>query len=356
MTTNLVYQLPDLEPFQLSTTANDPLVFEKEVIHEGQFEKDGKKFSISASNMQHWVQTHEQMKSDGIKVVMPAEHTEDPEANRAEVLKLYVKPNSRGLKALYASLRFNDEQAARLKNSDVSIYVPEVYEVNGKKYRYPVKHIAFTDYPAITGLERFKALAASLVLSTGASKNMTIQQLADKIGVQGSVQMDDTAAETAIVAKVDELNKRVKDLEQMVTDLGGDPNAKPDGSGDAPPADGSGDTPPAVAASNATFRGILKDNRIGKLDKLVAERRITPAQKADLVKEHCSDQALELSLTKDDKSFDTIFNALSKNPQFAAGGQERTKHQLSTTRNEGGSTQTKNPLTADADARAAAAK
>lgn len=148
------------------------LVFEKEIVHVGKFTKDeGDQqitYDIKESWLSHWVNTFAEMSEAGVSIAVPVEHTADPEKRRGTVLSMRKGLNDTGLPALFAKIRFRDQEAAKLaKESNVSIYVPRDYPntKTGKKWQAPIAHVAITDNPVIADLGPFQAIAASLVFS-----------------------------------------------------------------------------------------------------------------------------------------------------------------------------------------------
>lgn len=142
---------------------SNPLTFWKEVAHTGNFQKGDRPFSITPAHLRHWRGTFNRMRTAGIDVPVPVEHTFDPEKRRGEVLEMAVRPNSKGNEALFAKIRFRDEETARqLSRSGTSIYVPRaVQDKHGGEYRVPVQHIAITDYPVLNGLDPFEPIMLS---------------------------------------------------------------------------------------------------------------------------------------------------------------------------------------------------
>ncbi len=140
-----------------------PLEFWKEIAHVGQFEKDDFRFSISENLLDHWDRTFRAMNKHGLKVPLPVEHTRNPEAKRGDILDMRRDVNSKGQPSLFARIKFRDQEAAKLKDSNVSIFVPhEVKSGYGQVFVKPIEHVAITDYPVIHDLEPFQPIVCSL--------------------------------------------------------------------------------------------------------------------------------------------------------------------------------------------------
>lgn len=370
----IVYGTTDLEPFRLSNES-EPLVFEKELVHVGTFQKDSHRFTIDSGLLSHWVATFSRMVENGVQVPVPIEHTENPEKRRGTVISMSVRTNLNGLPAIFGRIRFRDADAAKLAGSDVSIYVPpEAKDGRGNWYARPITHVAITDYPVVQGLEPFQAIAASLV--NGDIPVSVLTDLAQKLGLQVPPGSDDDAITEAIVGYVESV--KAPAAPPAAPPAPGVPvQAGPKPGEQRPPAASPGAAPgvPAAPAAPvagpqvpaapgvppkvekkplpqpmaASFARLLKENRESKLDKLVANGNITKAARDEFAKQYCSDETLALSLSDDgqDTSFDNLISGLSKNTAIALG--ERSPAQLPTPDD-------KNPLLKDAEARAKSAK
>lgn len=244
--------------------AADPLTFEKELIYQGTFKQpDGLQFSVDNQAFQHWHNTFLAMSAEEIEVPVAIGHSENPEHRRGTLKALRLAKNSRGLDAVFGKMTFRDAEAAKLALcSDVSIYAPKEFKSGkGTQYYWPLRHIAITDYPVIPGLEKFKAIAASLVLSNEVPKmNAAIIK---KLGVDEKLTGADLDA--ALEKAIDALIAAAKK-----------PEPKPE------------EKPAAVAASLIKLVG---DSRATQIDSLVNDpdgARITPAVAAELKKQFCN--------------------------------------------------------------------
>src|SRR5690606_3005737 len=102
-----------------------------------------------------------------------------------------------------------DAEAAKLaKTSDVSVWLlPDYEDGNRNKYDYVVRHVALTDYPVISSMDRFKQIAASEgadVLASWTTNDDRRQQMLTKLiqtlGLQLSEdQNKDEAKQTELV-------------------------------------------------------------------------------------------------------------------------------------------------------------
>lgn len=147
-----------------------PGVFRKELIYPGTFikkDEDGRpefRLVVDERLIDHWVETFDQMKQNGVDVPVPIEHSEDPEDRRGTVVALKKEFNEeRGQPSLYAYVTFRKGDEKLAEHSQVSLYAPPDME-DGVENTYirPITHVAITDYPLVPGLSRWsKAAAAS---------------------------------------------------------------------------------------------------------------------------------------------------------------------------------------------------
>jgi len=317
---NVVFLAPDLMTF---SATEDPLIFEKELVYDGTFTKGDKKFTVTKDDLLHWKDQVDGFAKSGIDVPMPLGHTTDPEKTRAKLLSIDVRPKSNGKHAAFGKLKFSDSQAAKLaKTADVSIYVePSFKDGNGTVWKRPIRHVAFTNYPVIPGLGSFQAVAASF---DGSLDMSPMVPLAQQLGIQNADQKDDAALTAEIVASFSALVDKVKKLETG----GGQPGQQP---GVPQPGQQQPGLPPQQKMQfSAPMLGLLRDNRLNKLDRMVG-KNITKATRDELVKIHCTDDALALAFENveggaGDEAFDQMCAALSHNIVPGADG-ERTGRQ-----------------------------
>ena len=297
--------------------SDDPLLFEKELIYVGEFKKDGQTIKVSDVLIDHWVNEAAIMMAHGFKIKVPVEHTFDPEKNRGHVLSLYKKKDSKNRTALFGKIKFTSEEDAKLaKSADVSIFQPPSYEMgNGYTAQRPITHVALTDYPVVPGLDEFQTIAASFA---GDNKSMTIADLAAKLGITVEDGATDDMIGEMILAKVAEMSK---------------PEPKP-------PVDDT-ELSKLKAENEATKMQLSKiahENRISKIDSLVDQMKITPAEAKDWKKTYASD-ALALSATD---GFDSAFSLAKNREPYAKPGPKTKSQSL-----DGD----KNPLLKDAKSR-----
>ena len=144
--------------------------FRKEVIYTGQFVKPSPDsdlhFEVTDDTLKNWTAVFSDMKQDGVKVYMPAGHTNKPDSNRGWVENFEIAPSKHHPEknALYMVADvIGDDGLALVGRSDVSLYSPgQLKAGNGKTYKRPIVHVAVCTDPVIPGLGEWEAIAASL--------------------------------------------------------------------------------------------------------------------------------------------------------------------------------------------------
>lgn len=286
--------------------SDDPLLFEKELIYVGEFKKDGQVIKVTPQLIDHWVNESAIMMAHGFKIKLPVEHTFDPEKNRGHVLSLYKKKDSKNRIGLFGKLKFLTEEDAKLaKSADVSIFQPPSYEMgNGYTALKPITHVALTDYPVVPGLDEFQTISASFA---GDNKSMTILDLAAKLGIKLEDGATDEQAGEAILAMVAEMSK---------------PEPKPD--------------PAPNKELEVELSKLRSENRAAKIDALVSQCKITPAEAAEWKKSYAT-----LALSNTD-GFDVAFKLASARDPYTVPGPKTKSQSLDSD---------KNPLLKDAKSR-----
>jgi hypothetical protein len=346
---NFVLCAPETAPF-ISLDAN-PLVFEKELIYEGQFTKkdaNGEvKFGVDGNTLVHFKHTVDTMLANNVEIPMPLEHTSNPESKRANLIGARVGKNRQDKLALFGKVSFQDAEAAKLaKSSDVSIFVaPEHTDGLGNVYKRPIRHVAFTNYPVIPGLEKFEAIACSYDptddnyvgeftfsdddFGEGLALASPLLPIAQQIGIQQPDTLDEAQLTAAIVAAFNALKMQCQQQQPgqqrpMQPQMPGQMPGQPPMMQPAPPQMAK----PFGAHSNMLAK-LLKENRETKLDGLVLSGHITKASRDELAKQFCSDAGLGLALsspTGDDSIFESVLAAAKLNK--AVVYDERTGAQL----------------------------
>jgi len=341
-------------------------LYRKELISTGVWHKGKHKWEVDEALLSHWVDTHHAQVANGLKVTVPLEHTNAPDKNRGYLIDLEVTKNDRGVPALFGFFKFPKEHQHLTKTTDVSIYSPTEY-TDGKNNKYvrPIRHVALTTDPVVTGLGPFEPIAASfgepemtqlqdiakelkLSLDDDAAirqhildMSMSMRSLAKKLRITVADDADDTTVESAIASAFSRARGKARDAKKGAKD--GDKKDGKDGKENI-----------AASQPQPGMVRLLRDNRKMKLDALVASGHVTPAARKRIDEAYCTDEALAMSLSNEGESdpFDMMLSAIEVNGPVLSlkektGGQAIA---LSKVNNDN------NPVLRDAKARAERAK
>ena len=204
-------------------------IFRKEVIYPGHFEKRDPttkktevEFDVTQDMIKNWVKQHERMRAKGIDVPLPVQHSTDPEDRRGTVLRLAKEFNpERGVDCLYMYVRFRDRKAEKLAGTtQVSLFSPpDFVDGEGNEYSRPIRHVALTDYPVISGLDDFKVIAASFGgnFNTPKETDMTsLVAVAKRLGLKPRKSDDALSLSNGLLGA---FNKQGKRLHTAKTEL-----------------------------------------------------------------------------------------------------------------------------------------
>lgn len=290
----------DIGPTNGTPLGEDALRYEKQVIYAGSFVKNDPvtgellyKFSVTEQDIDHWISEDAKLRAAGLDVPMPVGHTEDPLRTAAYAESFCKKLDHKGRVGLFCVTSFKTpEYATQLKDTNVSIYVPRQYTHNGNVFERPIKHVAFTDYPAVPDLGP-AAIAASVETLLLESDDMKLKELAKAMGLTFDDAATDEQLSEAILNEHKRVSEKLKALEEKTT--------------------------AELAASAETVKRLTKETRALKIDSLFAgsKPRITAAQ-AKALKEEWASDALSLS-TEANESFNSVISTLEKNAVLQLG-------------------------------------
>jgi len=274
------------------------------LIYAGKFQTQTGGFEVTEDVLQGWANTHRRMREKGVDIPLPLRHTEDPEANRGSVLDMLVETDSKGRRGLFGKIQFRDKEAAELaKTAQVSIYSPVKFtDGTGTEYARPIRHVALTDYPVIPDLDKWAPIAASFATLLDKELKMPLKELATTLKLSFEENTDEDKLQEVIVAAFAEKEGALKAKDDEIKALM-----------QRLPKD-----PVKVLPSH---RGMLRDNRNIKLEKLVLEARITPAVQKELEGVFCTDASLDLVLSNESvvDYFEQVLAALAKNEPLELG-------------------------------------
>ncbi len=211
----------------LSRDANGQPVREyvKDLIRAGDWYKasTGQQFSLSEADLDTYVETYTRMSKSGVKVYVPAGHTNDPEKNRG-----YVTAMWREGATLFARIQLiGDDAVSMASRSEVSVcIVPEIVAGDGTKFSDAIEHVALVSDPVINGQGKFVPIAASRgtvqapVYRLAQENSMdALKKVAAALGIEVTDAMDEAGLTEAITAKIGamktEMNKAKGDVAEM---------------------------------------------------------------------------------------------------------------------------------------------
>ncbi|MEW6250101.1 MAG: hypothetical protein AB1716_05610 [Planctomycetota bacterium] len=158
-------------PATLKLAGRDILTrrFRKDIIRVGRFVKSGPggfELQVTPAHLAHWADTFASMKANGVRVSVPPNHESagDAEKNRGWIESMTVEGD-----ALVGVFQIIGEDGLReVARNDCSIFAPAQWtDGEGRTYEWPIRHVALTPDPVITGLGEFVPLAASHVRPAG---------------------------------------------------------------------------------------------------------------------------------------------------------------------------------------------
>lgn len=328
------------EPFVLSDQAQR--LYRKELIYEGTFRgPGGRTIQADRALLEHWAKIGGELIAAGFRPPLPLEHTTNPEASRGEIQRFETGLDSKGRFALFGLARFADSEAEKLASrTNVSIYSPPAFEYAGKRWAQPITHVALTSYPVVPFLEGFQAIAASYLGEIKMAFDWS--PIAEALELPDDIELNDDNAAAVIVMAIQNLKGQKPEKK---------PEEKP---AEKPPVD-KPEEKPLAASANPVMQGLLRDNRKMKLDQLQREGRLTKAARDLIEKEYLSESAVALSLGGGNDGFDRTMEVLQANPPCVPL-KEKTGAQTIALSHHAKTDAKDNPLLADAERRAAAAK
>lgn len=316
-----------------------PNLYEKELIYAGSFDDGSNTIEIAKEVIDYWAIQLSKYQEKGIEVFLPDEHTTDPSEAKAKLVSSHIREKE-GRYSLFGRIQFNDKETAdKYKGHDVSIYAPP----KGNGFVYPIEHVALTKVPVVPDLGVFEAIAASF----GRNKVSKIIDLAKKIGLE--VKENATEDEVAELLIVEFSKNPIEDLakELEISFSEGKANTAILTTFKELKEKKVEKTEPIKFSR--TMLDLAKENREGKLEKLVEAGAITPAVKDKLAVEFCKDEALSFSLQEDGNSdvFNAVIAALNENEKVISFSSRTTAQQM---------VEGDNSLVANAEKRAEKAK
>ena len=324
--------------------------FRKELIRTGQYIKpsEGLDFQVNQKTLDHWAAVFSEMRSNGVRVPIPAGHITDDmsaaaqaEANRGWLVDLFREGDS-----LIGIIDLVGDGIKLAGTTNVSIYSPSKYiDGKGNRYDWPITHVALCVDPVIPGLEGFVSIAAAHGQPPARVPVLTLQEgitMSDPAmnpdAAVGSSKPSDAIKEsfkTAVHAVIDDdsldVAGKIKKIKAILQAQEKALGLFDSGTATSTPAvsDAAEVTVPMVAASlNPMLVRLAAENYGHKLAKLVEGGRITPAVRNKLAAEFigADRRALALSLSAGENGcdhFDAVLAALADNDPVSLGEQTR---------------------------------
>lgn len=264
---NIPYMAKKSKPIWLLLSAKKPLRYKKQVLHTGDFKKldgegDGIEFSITPEILDHLAHSIGELRTAGVQI--PFANGHDDWANAAnrlgDVVGAVVEDGNLSLE-----IDFADEASRDLAlKADVSIgMLDKFYDGRGQLHRTVIRHLAATSAPVIPALDEWHQIAASFN-----KPNNNMDELYTLLGIDKQPEL--------LLAAVKELQEKAKPVEKVDLSF-----------------------PPLVIRT-------VRDAREATLSAFVTQGVFTPAVKAELVTQFCTDKAVnaELSHNEAGQGFD----------------------------------------------------
>lgn len=332
---------------------DSPLLFEKEVIYDGDWKKldsdgEGIAFAVRKNILNHWRDSLAELRAAGIKSPLATNHEtwDQPENRLGEIVGANVRENDSGLPALFLRILFDDEKSRDIGlKGDVSIGSPgEWYDGTGRRWDWPLQHVASTNAPVIPGLEQWRKIAASFSKSTTKANTMDLDELIKLLGITVPDGASDETKQALIEAKLaqdygtgdaagdggdatpapQETNMSHEEDEQQKRKAA--PAAQPTNGG----TNGGGNGPMkkvTVAFAHPTLVNSVVGGRKAQIDALLDKGSITPAHAKELKLSYCDSEAVKLELSHDgdsatdefERTIQTIKRMATDRPLKASG-------------------------------------
>jgi len=301
--------------------------FWKDLIRVGSYRHPRRRFSVIVDRrrLDHWVRTFGRMVANGVKVHIPADHSDRAADNRGFVLAMKRVGNR-----LMALCQFIGEDAAReAARNQVSIGIaPRFVDGENRRYADAIVHVALTPVPVVPGqgfflpIQHAQRAAAPGVLQLAAANENERSLMATRML---SCDDDTLAALHALVPGLEQAadDQKLPHILQHLQSL----NDEDDGSAAADLS--RSDPPPADSGASDLARAALLEAARAKRDLCVERGALTPAV-ADAVLAGLTGDVLRLS-RNDPSSAErlalSILTTLADNRPAAFG--DRTGRQLS---------------------------
>lgn len=350
---------------------NRGLMMWKELLKEGNFVSDGEEYRIDEPFLRHVEDVFWKRQKKGIEVPCPLGHTIDPEKKRGRVVFLELRKENEKA-SLWGVIEFIDQYSKEiLQHTDVSVGIPtESYDGDGERHENALEHVAFTDYPVVSGMEKFQDVVFSLAVEQDEKivkkVGLDFDTLLILLGLEGKVSSPTDAfqkilamvqdlkekagenqhkgAENMAKKKFSEDEKKIPQEEEKEFDNGEEDEEKEkefstedeenekefSDDEDEEDKDEEKFSKKKCARKKANF-SLLKENRELKIENLMREGFITPTQAKEMKKMYCSEAGIQFALDSgSNRDFQNLCELLKKgNSRSVSLGTEKTGFQFS---------------------------
>ena len=322
----------DVNKLPKGVEGDTSLMMWKELCRTGVYETEGVEHNIEISFLKHIVDVFKKRQKKGIEVPCPIGHTHDPEKKRGRVLFLELRKQKNGETSLYGIIEFVSEEAKKLlEHSDVSIDAPEqVCDGDGESHKFALDHVAFTDYPVVAGMEKFTDVQFSIITTPQGGRNMARRKRFEndddlKKDEQEFENEEQDKEEDETLARKKKLSRKKKfekeeDEDDAEFDNGIDEDDEDEDEDDVECSDDDEDEDDVECSDdedeedgvstsrkrlgkkgkkfsrNSAPFSLLRENRSLKIQGMLRDGKITPAQGRLMRSLYCSDSAIRFSL------------------------------------------------------------
>ena len=165
--------------------------FRKQVIRCGNFTTaNGDPFEVTPATLRMWLSDFHRMRANDVPVPVPTRHDDtSADGNRGFVVDMALSNDGKGLDATMEL--FGDEAPKLAASNHCSIYAePGWKDGENNAYDWPIRHVALTPDPRITGLKKFISIAASNIpiarIKEMAKRKVKLDASGDSVNLPGT--------------------------------------------------------------------------------------------------------------------------------------------------------------------------
>lgn len=120
---------------------------------------------ITEDRLHRFAATFKQMKTNGVAVEVPVDHSLSAKDNYGYVVDMFVEKNKKGVPSLYGIHEMIGDEGISLaaRNRGVSVLIEKDFkDGKGNAYGEAITHSSIVQQPVVPGQEDFEAIAASM--------------------------------------------------------------------------------------------------------------------------------------------------------------------------------------------------